>query len=410
MSDPTSEPSCKPRFEPTNDQMDNDQTTNQRLEWDAELHNILSPKQGKYGLPQKQDAELPHKITILITQITSNTYTFEAVNSMNHDPYKIKVDNQVTFKDNQDDEIQCGSREQSKTHPSNWQGPKQRSLVISARVPFTTFRSNLSSGLVYCWVHSHTGFESVTSPKKVSCSVFALLACEPVTSSTKDSCSVFTLLAHEPITFTARVSCNTFASLVCVPATSTNQIIRDKSSVTFKLVVASVSNNSASSFYNKPSSTFQLVVASVNWKSKAVSNKPFRTLRLDRIKSQMSFTFQLIVGSKQVHQKKPQQFLVNAWLSDIISGHGPNSHESSCASQLTAHSKYLKSHETSCIFQWARAKSLRSQASYIAFGILTFPSIASTSIVDFQLIVDLFLNPYLEGVEYIRNISCNKVR
>jgi hypothetical protein len=54
-----------------------------------------------------------------------------------------------------------------------------------------------------------------------------------------------------------------------------------------------------------------LVVASVDWKSKAVSNKPFRTLRLDRIKSKMPFTFQLIVGSKQVHQKKPQRF----WLT-----------------------------------------------------------------------------------------------
>jgi hypothetical protein len=60
---------------------------------------------------------------------------------------------------------------------SNWQGPKQRSLVISARVPFATFRSNLSSGLVYCWVHSHTGFESVTSSTKVSCNVFAHCWC-----------------------------------------------------------------------------------------------------------------------------------------------------------------------------------------------------------------------------------------
>jgi hypothetical protein len=136
---------------------------------------------------------------------------------------------------------------------------------------------------------------------------------------------------------------------------------------------------------------FQLVVASVDWKSKAVSNKPFRTLRLDRIKSKIPFTFQLIVGSKQVHQKKPQQFLVDAWLSDTISGHGLNSHESSCTFLLTAHSKYLKSHETSCVFRWARAKSLRSRALCIAFGMLTFPSVASTSIVDFQLIVDHFL-------------------
>jgi hypothetical protein len=48
--------------------------------------------------------------------------------------------------------------------PSNWQGPKQRSLEISARVPFATFRSNLSSGL-NCWVHSHRGCEPVTSTR-----------------------------------------------------------------------------------------------------------------------------------------------------------------------------------------------------------------------------------------------------
>ena len=64
-------PSCKP----TSDQI-YDQSTNQRLEWDAELPNILSPKRGKYGLSQKQDAELPSKIAISITQnsnITSYT-------------------------------------------------------------------------------------------------------------------------------------------------------------------------------------------------------------------------------------------------------------------------------------------------------------------------------------------------
>ncbi len=81
----------------------------------------------------------------------------------------------------QDNEIQSNSTNSSNTQPSNWQGPKQRSLVISAHVPFTTFCSNLSSGLVYCWVCSHTGFESVTSTKKVSCSAFALMASEPIT-------------------------------------------------------------------------------------------------------------------------------------------------------------------------------------------------------------------------------------
>ncbi len=82
-------------------------------------------------------------------------------------------------------------------------GFKERSFT-SARVPFTTFCSNLSSGL-NCWVHSHTGFESVTSTKKVSCSIFVLLA-------------------HEPITFTTKVSFNTFTLLVYEPVTSTNQI------------------------------------------------------------------------------------------------------------------------------------------------------------------------------------------
>ena len=57
------------------------------------------------------------------------------------------------------------------------------------------------------------------------------------------------------------IKANTFASLVCAPVTSTNQFNRDKSSATFKLVVASVPKNNASSFDNKPSSTFQLVVA-----------------------------------------------------------------------------------------------------------------------------------------------------
>ena len=86
-----------------------------------------------------------------------------------------KKSEQVMFSNQgQDNEIQSNSTDSSNTQPSYWQGPKQRSLVISARVPFATFRSNMSSGL-NCWVHYHTGFESVTSTKKVSCSVFALL-------------------------------------------------------------------------------------------------------------------------------------------------------------------------------------------------------------------------------------------
>ncbi len=58
-------------------------------------------------------------------------------------------------------------------------------------------------------------------------------------------------------------------------------------------------------------------------------NKPFGILRLDWIKSKMPFNFQSIVGSKQMHQTKPQQVLVDAWILNNISGHGPNSHKSS---------------------------------------------------------------------------------
>jgi hypothetical protein len=70
----------------------------------------------------------------------------------------------VTFEDNRDDEIQCGSCGQSKTQLSYWQGPKQQCFNVSARVLFTTFRSYLSPGL-NCWVHSHKGCEPVTSTR-----------------------------------------------------------------------------------------------------------------------------------------------------------------------------------------------------------------------------------------------------
>jgi hypothetical protein len=154
-----------------------------------------------------QDALLPVKLSTQLYGLCHN-----------------KQSEQVMFSNQgQDNEIQSNSTDSSNTQPSNWQWPKQSSLVISARVPFATFCSNLSSGL-NCWVHSHTGFESVTSTKKVSCSDFALLACESVTFTTKVSCSAFVLLAHEPITFMTKVSCNNFASLVCEPVTSTNQI------------------------------------------------------------------------------------------------------------------------------------------------------------------------------------------
>ena len=59
MSNPTNEPSCIPSCKRTNDQ-----TTNQRLEWNAELSNVLSSKQVKYSLSKNQDAELLSTITV----------------------------------------------------------------------------------------------------------------------------------------------------------------------------------------------------------------------------------------------------------------------------------------------------------------------------------------------------------
>jgi len=122
--------------------MINDQTTIPRLEWDAELPNIHSPKRGKYSLSQKQDAELPSKITISTTQFTSNisykfekvngintSYTFEAVTGVNaksfetvngvsnvHDKYI--VTNRVTFSVKRDDEIHSKSPVESNSRPN----------------------------------------------------------------------------------------------------------------------------------------------------------------------------------------------------------------------------------------------------------------------------------------------------
>jgi len=48
----------------------------------------------------------------------------------------------------QDNEIQSDSTDSSNTQPSNWQGPNQRILIISARVPFASFRSKVSDWLI----------------------------------------------------------------------------------------------------------------------------------------------------------------------------------------------------------------------------------------------------------------------
>jgi hypothetical protein len=236
MSNPTNKPSREPICKPINDQTTNQ--TKKQLEQDA-----LPP------------GNLSSKGVIFIDQ-------------------------------EQDNEIQSNSTDSSNTQPSNWQGPKQRSLVISARVPFATFHSNLSSGLVYCWVHSHTGFKSVTSTKKVSCSAFALMA-------------------SEPVTFMTKVPCNTFASLVCVSIALTNKIEADSDFSDFKRQIF-INNEADSNVSQFLSSILQLNETSSAFRMVANKHKCI-------IKNKTPSIFQLIVGFKQKHQSKFHD-LVNTWL------------------------------------------------------------------------------------------------
>ena len=92
--------------------------------------------------------------------------------------------------------------------PSNRQGPKQRSLVISACVLFASFRS-MSSGLAYCWVHSHTGFESVTSTNSEKAALKASAEMQP-------SADIFQYpgpLAEQPIAATNSSQYNSSADV-----------------------------------------------------------------------------------------------------------------------------------------------------------------------------------------------------
>jgi hypothetical protein len=213
---------------------------------------------------------------------------------------------------------------------------------LSARKLFSTICS-FQYGSSSSMVQSLAVKVQVSSTLTFSCHAFTLFAFEPITSTTKVSRHAFTLLAFEPITSTTKVSCHAFALLAFELVTSITNISSAKTALkaTAGMQPSANSNNihNASSFDDKHSFTFQLVVASVNWKLKAVSNKLFRTLRLGRIKSKMPFIFQLIVGSKQVHQRILQQVLVDVWSSNAISYFGPNQHKSSCAYLLAVHSK-----------------------------------------------------------------------
>ena len=114
------------------------------------------------------------------------------------------------------------------------------------------------------------------------------------------------------------------------------QIKRDESSATFKLVVASVSINNASSFDDKPSSTFQLVVASVDWKSNLGYNQ-----------RESSCASLLVVCAKCL-----------------------NSNASSCVSRLAARAQCLKSHEASCAFHLVAHAKCNNKSNVFTFRLI----------------------------------------
>ncbi len=98
----------------------------------TELPNILTSKGGKNSLLEKQDAELPSKITVLITQFTYNTsYTFEAVHGMSHVHVKYIVTGRVTIGDEWDIEIQSIRPDLSLPQPNGWQMPGKNNLDSS---------------------------------------------------------------------------------------------------------------------------------------------------------------------------------------------------------------------------------------------------------------------------------------
>ena len=91
-------------------------------DWNGMLSFLISFHENKESIVyyQKQDAERPNKITISISQVTSDTsYKFEAVYGVNHDHDKSIVNKRVMFSDERDNEIQSKSAT-SNSQPNEW--------------------------------------------------------------------------------------------------------------------------------------------------------------------------------------------------------------------------------------------------------------------------------------------------
>jgi hypothetical protein len=190
------------------------------LEWDAELLNVLSTKQ-KPELLSSQLVQFDEE-TIQRSPNATNASSQQALPSIQY----ASANNKQSFS--------------------------------SARVPFSTIRSNLSSGLT-SWVQSLAVKVQVSSTMTVSSHAFTLLAFEPITSTTKVSRHAFTLLAFELVTSTNQNS----SAKTALKATAEMQPSVDSNKT-----------NNALSFSNKSASALQLVVAFIANKFSNGSNQP----------------------------------------------------------------------------------------------------------------------------------------
>jgi hypothetical protein len=151
------EPMSKPMKEPTG----------KPTEW-TEVPNILTSKQGKCSLSEKQDAELPSKINVSITQFSSDTsYMFEAVHDMSHVHVKYIVTGWVMFSDRQDNEIQSKCPDESLPWPNEWQMQDKINLDSSS------LRQPTQTEVLYRRdkVYSHSTLKKLKQSLKHACLV-----------------------------------------------------------------------------------------------------------------------------------------------------------------------------------------------------------------------------------------------
>ena len=102
---------------------------------------------------------------------------------------------------------------------------------------------------------------------------------------------------------------------MCELVTSKNQFNQDKSSATFNLVVASVSNNNALSFNDKSSSTFKLVVVSVinKFSNGPTNDSPAKQRPVSNDDPVIERSFQLHVPMSIIHLS------VDCWIKTKVS-------------------------------------------------------------------------------------------